>query len=246
MALGDSAAASAPTPTPAPAPAAPSMRPSSSSAAASNARPPRGEEITPASERVVDQCLALLPHAAGEHPHDEMDPWLDRPGHFDPANHGANPKASGENHPDPAELALNDHDRDLAGHMRRMFIEDGDHPANGHRGDGFKHHGLHPYIAIKDEDPTTLTGACPRTTAENAALAASSGDAIGAAHHRHHDPGEGLCAPPISPSALPALTPAAAGSDFAVAGSFQAVPEPGTMGLLGVLLSMTGLGRRRH
>jgi uncharacterized protein (TIGR03382 family) len=223
------------------------MHPSSSSAVASNARPARSEETTPAGERVVAQCLALLPHP-GEHPHDEMDPWLDRPGHFNPANHDANPKTSGANHPEPAKLAMSDDDRDLRGHMRRMFIEDGDHPTKAHRGDRFDHHGLHPYIVINDEDPTTITGACPHTAAQNAALASLSSDLTGPFHHRHYDPGDGLCAPPIPPSALPALTPAAAAaSDFAaIAGSFQAVPEPGTIGFAGLLLSIAGLGRRRR
>jgi RNA polymerase sigma factor (sigma-70 family) len=234
---GDTAPASAPV-------ATATIRPSSSSATASNARPPRSEDMTPAGERIVAQCVALLPHA-GQRPHDEMDAWFDRPDHFDAANQDANPKISGANRPDPAELAMNDDDR--AGHMRRMFIADGDHPINRHWGDRFEHHGLHPYITVADEDPATITGACPRTTAQNAALASSFADLTAAhAHHWHHDSGDGLCAPPMPPSALPPLTPAGAASDFAIAGSFQAVPEPGTIGFAGLLLSIAGLRRRRR
>lgn len=224
--------------------AAAAIRPASASATASNARP-RSEDMTPAGERsIVAQCVALLPHA-GQRPHDEMDAWFNRPDHFDPADQDTSPNTTGANHPDPGELAMNEDDR--TGHMRRMFIEDGDHPINRYWSDRSEHHGLHPYITVADEDPSTITGACPRTAVQNAALASSSGDVIAHAHHRHHDSGDGLCAPPMPPSALPPLAPAAgAASDFAIAGSFQAVPEPGTIGFAGLLLlSIAGLRRRR-
>ena len=194
-----------------------------------------------------------------------MDAWFDHPGagdHFiSPVRGNGNifVKANQSGHPSGGtfEVAMSDPD-DAAlppGHIRRMFIEDGDHPwFNRHRGDRFDAHSLRPYIAVADGDGhDTITGVCPLLPADNAALASSGGSTGGFFGHLHHGDGgwhhhadNGLCGPPVAPGAEPLIPASASSSGFAVAGASQAVPEPGVFGFATVLLSFAGLRRRRR
>jgi RNA polymerase sigma factor (sigma-70 family) len=226
------------------APMAVAARPASASA-----RPTRAQDestapssspspsLSPSAEHVVAHCLDLLPHP-GERARNEIDGWLGGRPNTPMPPHPT--KASGK----PVEVAFSDHDRgDPHGHIRRMFIEDGDHPLLHHGKDRFNQHGLKPYLVVAedDDDRDTLTGGpCPH--AADLANLATTGDLH--PHRPEHLHGnDGLCAPTLPDTVQPAAITAP--SDFAP-GAFQGVPEPGISGIATVLLSAGLLRRRRR
>ncbi|MDB5322154.1 MAG: hypothetical protein JWN40_3785 [Phycisphaerales bacterium] len=209
--------------------------------AARSATPParpaaRPQDASPSlspSDRVVAQCLALLPHS-GERARDEMDAWF-----------GGHEQSTGTGAPNgkPVEVAIVDNGAaSPPGHIRRMFIEDGDHTTPRHWNDRSDHHGLSPYAVVAGDDPNTLTGPCPH--AADLAQLAASGELPTHIPKWHHHP-DGLCAPSLPDAILPPAAAPTAPSDFAPS-AFQAVPEPAIGGIAGLLLSAATLLRRRR